>query len=47
MKAKQHPETEILTNMSKKQLCLCQWDDIFNCIENENDSGKVDHVNKT
>ena len=33
--------------MSKKQLCLWQWDDIFNCIENDNDNGKVYHLNKT
>ena len=33
--------------MSKKQLCLCEWDVIFNGIENENNRGKVDHINKT
>ena len=46
-KAKQYPEAELLTNMSKRQICLCQWDYIFNCNENENQNGKMDHMNKT
>ena len=32
--------------MSKKQVCLCQRDYIFNCNENENVNGKIDHINK-
>ena len=28
--------------MSKKQVCLFQWD----CNENENDNGKIDHKNQ-
>ena len=46
-KTRQNPEFEILTNMSKRQFCLCHWDYIFNCNENENFSGKIDHINKT
>ena len=46
-KTKQHPEAELLANMSKKQVCLYQWDFMINCYENENDNGKVDHLNKT
>ena len=46
-KAKQHPDSELLTNMSKKHVCLYQWDYMINCNENENDNGKVDHINKT
>ena len=46
-KTKQHPEVELLTNMCKKQVCLYQWDFMINCYENENDNGKVDHLNKT
>ena len=32
-------------NMSKKELFLFQWVYMINC--NENDNGKVDHINKT
>ena len=46
-KTKQHPEAELLANMSKKQICLYQWDFMINCYENENDNDKVDHLNKT
>ena len=46
-KAKQHPEAELLTNMSKKQVCLYQWGYMINCNENENDNSKIVHVNKT
>ena len=46
-KAKQHPEAELLTNMSKKQVFMWQWDYMINCIENENDNEKTDHINKT
>ena len=34
-----------MTNMSKKQVFLPQWDYIINC--NENDNEKTDHINKT
>ena len=44
-KTKQLPETELLTNMSNKQVCLYQWNYMINC--NENDNGKLDHINKT
>ena len=33
-KAKQHPEVELLTIMSKKWICLHQWNYFFNCNEN-------------
>ena len=33
--------------MSKKQVCLYQWDYMINCNENENDNCKIDHINKT
>ena len=33
--------------MSKKQVCLYQWDYMINCNENENDNGKRDNTNKT
>ena len=42
-KTKQHPQAELLINMSKKQVCLYQWDYVINCNENENDNGKIDH----
>ena len=45
-KAKQHPEAELLTNMSKKQVCLYQRDYMINCNANENDNGKIGHTNK-
>ena len=45
-KAKQHPEAELLTNMSKKQVCLYQRDYMINCNANENDNVKIDHTNK-
>ena len=32
--------------MSKKQVCLYQWDFMVNCNEKENDNGKIDHINK-
>ena len=43
----QHPEAELLTNMSKKQVHFFQWDYMINCNENENDNEKTDHINKT
>ena len=45
-KTKQHPEAELLANMSKKQVSLYQWDFMINCYENENDNDKVDHLNQ-
>ena len=42
-KAKLHPEAELLRNMSKKQVCLHQWDYMVNWNEKENDNGKIDH----
>ena len=33
--------------MSKMQVCLCQWDYIIKCNENENDNEKLDRINKT
>ena len=36
--AKQHAEAELLTKMSKKQVCLLQWDFMINYTENENDN---------
>ena len=39
-KAKQHPEAELLANMSKKYVCLYQWGYMINCNENENDNDK-------
>ena len=33
--------------MSKKQVCMCQWDNMINCNENENDNYKIDYINKT
>ena len=33
--------------MQKKQVCLFQWDYMISCNENENDNGKIDHINKT
>ena len=44
-KFKQHSEAELETNISEKQVCQYQWDYMSNC--NENDNGKVDHLNKT
>ena len=35
---------ELLTNMTKKQVCLYQWD-YEN--QNQNDNDKIDHINKT
>ena len=43
----QHAEAELSINMSKKQVCLYQWDYIINCNENKNDDSKIVHVNKT
>ena len=45
-KAKQHPEAELLTNMFRKKVCLFQCDYKINCTENENDNGKIHHINK-
>ena len=36
-----------MTDISKKQIFLCQWDYKINCNENENDNRKTDHINKT
>ena len=33
--------------MSKKQVCLYQWDYMINWNKNENDNDKVDQLNKT
>ena len=33
--------------MSKKEVCLYQWDYMINCNENENDNDKRDNTNKT
>ena len=33
-------------NMPRKQVCLYQWDYRINCNENENDNGKIDHINR-
>ena len=44
-KAKQHPEAELLTNLSKK-VCLYRWCYIINCKENDNGNDKIDHINK-
>ena len=33
--------------MFKKQVCLYQWDNMINSNENENDTDKTDHKNKT
>ena len=33
--------------MSKKQVCLYQWDYMINCKESENDNTKMVHINKT
>ena len=33
--------------MSKKQVCMYQWDNTINCNENENDNYKIDYINKT
>ena len=44
-KTKQHPGADILANMSKKQVCLYQWDYMINWKENDND--KIDQINKT
>ena len=30
----QHPEPELLTNMSKQQVRMCQWDYIINSNKN-------------
>ena len=35
------------TFLYKKQVCLYQWDYMINCNENENNNGKIDHINKT
>ena len=35
-----------MTSLSKKQVCLPQWDYAINCNENENVNGKIDHINK-
>ena len=34
-------------NMFKKYVFLFQWDYKTNCNENENNNGKIDHINKT
>ena len=44
---KQHPETELLTNMFKKQVFLYQKNYMISCDVNQNDNGKRDHINKT
>ena len=44
---KQHPETELLTNMFKKQVFLYQYNYMISCDVNQNDNGKRDHINKT
>ena len=46
-KSKQYPEAELLTNISKKEIFLYQWDYIINCNENENDNEKTNHISKT
>ena len=46
-KAEQQPEAELLTNMSKKQVFMCQWIYMIICNENKNDNEKTDHINKT
>ena len=33
--------------MSRKQVCLYQWDNMINSNENGNDNDKTDHKNKT
>ena len=33
--------------MSRKQVCLYQWDRMINCNEIESDNNKIDHKNKT
>ena len=43
LKAKQHLEAESLPNISKKKVCLFQWNHMNNCNEN----GKIDHIYKT
>ena len=43
---KEHPDAELLTNISKKQLCLYLWDIMINCNESENDKDKIDNINK-
>ena len=45
----QHPEAELSINMSKKQVCLYQWDYIINYNEKKkkNDDSKIVHVNET
>ena len=32
--------------MSKKQLCLLQRDYKINCNKNDNDNGKIDHIDE-
>ena len=32
--------------MFKKEVCLFQLDYMINCIQNENDNAKIDHINK-
>ena len=44
---KQHPDAELLTDISKKQVCLYQWDIMIHCNKSENDKDKIDHINKT
>ena len=46
-KAKQHPEAELLTNMSTKQVCLCQLVYMISCNENEKDNEKTEYINNT
>ena len=46
-KAKQHPEAELLTNMSTKQVCLCQLVYMISCNENEKDNEKTGYINNT
>ena len=36
-----------MTNMSKKHVSLFQLDYMIHCSENENDNGKIDHINMT
>ena len=43
---KQHPEDERLASMSRKKVCLFQWNYMINWNENENDNSKIDQINK-
>ena len=45
-KANQHPEDDLLINLSNKQVCLYQWDYMINWNKNEKNNCRINQANK-